>query len=91
MYIYICDYSELPYKFKDYTLIFKCSYCLKSVNNDFLAGKYMFNKYLASIPILDPLKTPENQRFSGVFRRYETRVLAKNRSKLSIEIINWRV
>ena len=48
----------------------------------------MFNKYLASIPILDPLKTPENQRFSGVFRRYETGVLAKNRSKLSIEIIN---
>ena len=28
----------------------------------------LFNPYLANVPILYPLKTPENQRFSVVFR-----------------------
>ena len=30
------------------------------------------------IPFLYPLKTPGNQRFSGVFRRYTMKILAKN-------------
>ena len=29
-------------------------------------------------PFFTPLKTPENQRFSGVFRGYKMRTLAKN-------------
>ena len=29
------------------------------------------NLFLANVPILKPLKIPENQRFSGVFRRYK--------------------
>ena len=35
--------------------------------------------HLASIPILYPLKTPANQRFSGVFRGYKMRILDKSR------------
>ena len=33
--------------------------------------------FMANIAILYPLKTPENQRFSGVFRRYKMGKLAK--------------
>ena len=35
------------------------------------------NPFLANVPILYPLKTPENQRFS-VFRRYKLGTLATN-------------
>ena len=38
----------------------------------------MFNSFLANVPILYPLKTPENQRFSGVFREYKMRTLARD-------------
>ena len=38
----------------------------------------VLNPFLANIPILYPLKTPENLWFSGVFRRYEMGTLAKN-------------
>ena len=34
------------------------------------------NPFLANVPILYPLKTPENQRFSGVFRAYKMGTLA---------------
>ena len=34
--------------------------------------------FLTNLPILYPLKTPENQRFSVVFRGYEMRALARN-------------
>ena len=34
--------------------------------------------FLANVPILYPLKTPENQRFSSVFRRYKIGTLARN-------------
>ena len=40
--------------------------CLEYVGND-------FNTYLANVPILYLLKTPENQRFSGIFRGYKMR------------------
>ena len=36
------------------------------------------NPFLASVPILYPMKTPENQRFFGVFRRYKMGILARN-------------
>ena len=38
----------------------------------------MFNQILANFPILYPLKTLENQRFSGVFREYKMETLTKN-------------
>ena len=38
----------------------------------------VFNPFLANVPILSPLKTPENQRFSGVLRGYKMGILARN-------------
>ena len=38
----------------------------------------LFNPFLANVPILHPLKTPENQRFSGVFRGCSMGILARN-------------
>ena len=32
----------------------------------------------ANVSILYPLKTPENQRFSGIFRGYKMGTLARN-------------
>ena len=37
---------------------------------------YSINQFLAYVPILYPLKAPENQRFSSVFRRFNMGVLA---------------
>ena len=36
------------------------------------------NPFLANVPILYPRKTPENQRFSGVFRRYKMGKFVRN-------------
>ena len=36
------------------------------------------NPFLASVPILYPLKAPENQRFAGVFRGYKMGRLVRN-------------
>ena len=36
------------------------------------------NPFLINAPILYPLKTPENQRFSDVFRGYKIGTLARN-------------
>ena len=36
------------------------------------------NPFPANVPILHPLKTPENHRFSSVFRGYKTGTLAGN-------------
>ena len=36
------------------------------------------NPFLANAPILYPLKTPENERFSDVFRGYKLGTLAAN-------------
>ena len=38
-----------------------------------------FNPFLAKALDLYSLKTPENQRFSSVFRGYKLRTLARNR------------
>ena len=40
--------------------------------------KDTLNQFLANAPILYPLKTPENQRFSGVFSGYKMGTLARN-------------
>ena len=40
-------------------------------------GDYV-NPFLPNIPILYPLKIPENVRFSGVFRGYKMGKLARN-------------
>ena len=37
----------------------------------------LLNPFLANVPILYPLKTPENQRFSGVFRWYKMGTLVR--------------
>ena len=37
-----------------------------------------FNAFLANVPILNPLKTPENLWFSGVFRGYKMGTFARN-------------
>ena len=39
---------------------------------------YYLNPFLANVPILYPLKTPENLWFSGVFRGYKIGTLAGN-------------
>ena len=36
-----------------------------------MASPKQLNPFLASVSILYPLKIPENQRFSGVFRGYK--------------------
>ena len=38
----------------------------------------VLNPFLANVPILYHLKTPENLWFSGVFREYKMRTLARN-------------
>ena len=38
----------------------------------------MFNPFLVNVPILYPLKTPENLWFSGVFRGYKMGTLERN-------------
>ena len=40
--------------------------------------RIVFNPFLANVPILCPLKTPENFWFSGVFRGYKMGTLARN-------------
>ena len=44
----------------------------------FRSSDFLLNPFLANIPILYPLKTPENQRLSGVFRGYKMQTLARN-------------
>ena len=38
---------------------------------------HFFNPFLANVPILYPLRAPENQRFFGVFRGYKMEALAR--------------
>ena len=46
----------------------------------FVVIKFQLTFFLANIPILYPLKTPESITFSGAFRGYTIRTLAKNKS-----------
>ena len=48
-----------------------------------LMGLMLFiNPFMANAPILYPLKTPENQRFSGIFRHYKMETLPRNGLRL---------
>ena len=47
------------------------------------------NLFLANVPILYPLKTPENQRFSGVFRGYKMGTLTRNGLNNLIRLVSW--
>ena len=42
-----------------------------------LINQYI-NPFPANVPILYPLKTPENHKFSGVFRRYKMGTITRN-------------
>ena len=39
---------------------------------------FCFNTFPTNVPILYPLKTPENRRLSVVFRRYKIEILVRN-------------
>ena len=54
------------------------SFC-KNLYSKFLRYVVEINPFLANIPILYSLKTPENQSFSGVFRGYKMGTLTENR------------
>ena len=44
----------------------------------FIMVTLRLNPFLANVPILYPLKTPENQRFSDIFTGYKMGTLARN-------------
>ena len=68
----------LKYLIPDERLVYILFIC--SINI-YLYVKNCFNPFLANVSILYPLKTPENQRFFGVFRGYKIRTLAWNEFK----------
>ena len=43
-----------------------------------IGGSCKINQFWANISILKPLKTPENQRFPGIFGGYKMEALARN-------------
>ena len=45
---------------------------------------YQLNPFLANVPTLHPLKTPENQSFSDVFRGYKMGTLFRNGLMLAV-------
>ena len=49
-----------------------------------------FDLFLANVPILYPLKTPENQWFSGVFRGYKRATLVRNELTLKNPGKKWQ-
>ena len=60
----------------------------------FVKDSSSFNPHLANVPILYPLKTPENQRFSGVFRGYNMGILARNGLQILFDctkLIDWKL
>ena len=48
------------------------------INSEFFSKVIFLHPFLANVPTLYPLKTPENQRFSGVLRGYKMGTLARN-------------
>ena len=55
------------------------NYVLKNGAVHFFAmEKFQINPILANVPILYPLKRPENLWFSSVFREYKMGTLARN-------------
>ena len=56
--------------------------CFK-VNCSYYDKKRRFFPFMAKVLILYPLKIPESQRFSGVFKGYKMGALARNELKVS--------
>ena len=56
----------------------------------FVYTMILVNPFLANVPILYPLKTPENQRFSDVFRGYKMGTLARNGLIIKVTVIGQR-
>ena len=52
------------------------TFCLSCLVLKYLSA--LFNPFLANTPILYSLKTPKNQRFSGIFRGHKMKILARN-------------
>ena len=50
----------------------------KSIGWFLYDSRICLNPFHANVPILYPLKTPENQRFSHVFKGYKMETLARN-------------
>ena len=48
------------------------------INSEFFSKVIFLHPFLANVPTLYPHTTPENQRFSGVFRGYKMGTLARN-------------
>ena len=63
--------SIIPY-------ITSMSYSSMQVLTKNIYNSEKINPFLANVPILHPLKTPENERFSDVFRGYKLGTLATN-------------
>ena len=63
--------SIIPY-------ITSISYSSMQVLTKNIYNSEKINPFLANVPILYPLKTPENRRFSDVFRGYKLGTLATN-------------
>ena len=84
--LFVCFHAELP-KFSSNLL-------LKSLKLDISCPvesysiEHTVNPFLANVLILYPLKTPENIRFSGVFRGYK---VGTYREKLKLILITFRV
>ena len=60
-------------------------------SKDFRSDKYhligIFNPFLTNVPILYPLKTPENIWFSGVIMCYKMGAMTRNRLKSTFKSI----
>ena len=85
--IYLLLYNLTDCTFKDLHKTFwgttkKCENQFKSIWNT-RGGKgyeiHNLNLFSTNVPLLYPLKTSENWRFSGVFKGYWSRILVKNR------------
>ena len=72
-----------------FSIIFTSVYTLPITNLDIFRLAYILSHsigqelvridpFLASVPVLYPLKRPGNQKASGVFRGYKIRAMARN-------------
>ena len=56
-----------------------------------MGSPYVFKPFLADVPILYSLKTPENQKVSNVFRVYKIGILSRNGLTHSVPIFSYIV
>ena len=55
-----------------------CFFIIYKANFGIISRITEMNPYLTNVPILYPLKKPENQSFSGVFRGYKIETLIRH-------------